>query len=185
VLGSRFLPVEIPVPRHRTAAVLLLLLAVSLPDPARAVTVAEALAAEAMLSHVDAMSPEQRPAFIRDHRAQLNQALMTEQVLGAIRHTVQVAALAAQRLYHRPLLCGAIADEERGDDEREVGGRPPLPPPAPLPEMVAAFDAEMKASLHLPEGPATEARLAQIDVTDVIVNRMIADNQCVGQPPPG
>lgn len=172
-------------PHHRFAAACLLLLALPLPNPARAVTVAEALAAEATLSRVDAMSAEERAAFIRDNRTQLNQALTTEQLLGTIRHTVQVAALAAERLYHRPLLCGAIADEERGDQDQEVGGRPPLPPPAPLPEMVAAFDAEMKASLHLPDGPATEARLAQIDVTDVIVNRMIADNRCAEKPTHG
>jgi hypothetical protein len=127
------------------------------------------------------MSPEERTAFIQGNRAQLNQALMTEQVVGTIRHTVQVAALASQRLYHRPLLCGLIVDEEQGDDDQEVGGRPPLPPPAPLPEMVAAFGKEMKAALHLPEGPATEARLGQMDVTDVIVNRMISDNKCEGK----
>jgi len=164
--------------RRAAAAIVLLSLALPAPDPARAVTVSEALAAEAMLGRVDAMSPEDRAAFIRDNRAQLNQALMTEQIVSAIRHTVQQTALAAQRLYHRPLLCGLVADEEQGDDDQEVGGAPPLPPPAPLPQMAAAFDAELKAALKLPDGPATDARLAQIDVTDVIVNRMIADNKC-------
>jgi hypothetical protein len=47
--------------------------------------------------------------------------------------------------------------------------------------MAASFNREMKAALHLPEGPATEARLAQMDVTDVIVNRMISDNKCEGK----
>ena len=159
---------------HR-ALILLLVLPVL---PARAVTVAEAMAAETMLAKVDQLSAEDRAAFIRDNRPQLNQAVMTEQVIGTIRHTVQVAALASERLYHRPLLCGLIVDEEQGDDDQEVGGRPPLPPPAPLPEMVAAFNREMKIALHLPDGPATEARLAQMDVTDVIVNRMISDNKC-------
>jgi hypothetical protein len=161
-------------------AALVLFLALPL-RPASAVTVAEALAAEATLGKVDAMSPEDRAAFIRDNRAQLNQALMTEQVLGTIRQTVQITALASERLYHRPLLCGIIADEEQGDDDTEVGSRPPLPPPAPLPEMVAAFNAEMKTALHLPDGAATEARLAQMDVTDIIVNRMISDNRCQGK----
>ncbi len=169
------------VSHRRVAAAVLFLLALPAPGPARAVTVSEALAAEATLSKVDAMAPEERAAFIRENRAQLNQALMTEQIVGTIRHTVQQTALASQRLYHRPLLCGLIADEEQGDDAQEVGGAPPLPPPAPLPEMVAAFDAEMKASLKLPDDPATEARLAQIDVTDVIANRMIADNRCTGK----
>jgi hypothetical protein len=162
---------------RRSATALFLLSA--LPClPARAVTVAEALAAEAVLGKVDAMEAEQRAAFIRDNRPQLNQALMTEQLVGTIRHTVQVAALASDRLYHRPLLCGLIPDEEQGDDDQEVGGRPPLPPPAPLAEMVAAFNKEMKAALHLADSAATEARLAQVDVTEVIVNRMISDNKC-------
>jgi len=158
-----------------------LLLALLPSLPARAVTVAAALAAAALLGKVDAMSAEDRGAFIQANRAQLNAALMTEQVVDTIRHTVQVTALAEQRLYHRPLMCGIIADEEQGDDDQEVGGRPPLPPPAPLPEMVAAFNAEVKSALHLPDGPSTEARLAQMDVTDVIVNRMIADNKCEGK----
>lgn len=162
---------------RRSAAALFLLSALPFL-PARAVTVAEALAAEAMLGKVDAMEAGERAAFIRDNRPLLNQALMTEQLVGTIRHTVQVTGLASERLYHRPLLCGLILDEEQGDDDQEVGGRPPLPPPAPLPEMVAAFNKEMKAALHLAEGPATEARLAQLDVTDVIVNRMISDNKC-------
>lgn len=162
-------------PYRATVFLLLLLLA---PLAARAVTVAEALAAEEMLGKVDAMSDEERGAFIQDHRPQLNQALMTEQIVGTIRRTVQVTALASQRAYRRPILCGLIADEEQGDDDQEVGGLPPLPPPAPLPAMVAAFDAEMKKTLKLPDGPATQARLAQIDVTEVIVNRMIADNKC-------
>jgi hypothetical protein len=150
-----------------SAAVLILLFGVSPAGPAHAVTVAEALAAEAMLGKVDGMSADDRAAFIRDNRAQLNQALMTEQVIGTIRHTVQVAALASLRLYHRPLLCGIIANEDQGDDDQEVGGRPPLPPPAPLSDMVA--------------GPATEARLAQIDIAEIIVNRMISDNKCEGK----
>ena len=162
---------------HRPSVALVLFLAVPLV-PAGAVTVAEAMAAETMLAKVDQLGGEERAAFIRDNRPQLNQALMTEQMVGTIRHTVQVTALASERLYHRPLLCGLILDEEQGDDDQEVGGRPPLPPPAPLPDMVAAFNAEMKAALHLPDGPATEARLAQLDVTDVIVNRMISDNRC-------
>jgi hypothetical protein len=148
---------------------------------ARAVTVAEALDAEALLGKVDSLGAEDRAAFIQGNRTQLNQALMIEQQVGTIRHTVQVTALAEQRLYHRSLLCGVIVDEEQGDDDQEVGGRPPLPPPAPLPEMVKAFNQEVKAALHLPDGPATEARLAQMDVTDVIVNRMIADNKCQGK----
>ncbi len=164
-----------------SAAVLILLFGVSPAGPAHAVTVAEALAAEAMLGKVDGMSADDRAAFIRDNRAQLNQALMTEQVIGTIRHTVQVAALASLRLYHRPLLCGIIANEDQGDDDQEVGGRPPLPPPAPLSDMVAAFDEDLKASLHLPAGPATEARLAQIDIAEIIVNRMISDNKCEGK----
>ena len=158
----------------------LLLPILLLPAGARAVTVAEALAAEKLIGEVDAMDKEQRGAFIGEHRAELNKALMTEQLVATIRHTVQVTALAAQHIYHKPLLCGVIADEESGDDDSEVGGRPPLPPPAPLPEMVAAFDAELKKSLNLPEGPVTEARLERLDVTDVIANRMIAANKCDG-----
>ncbi len=167
---------------HRWAAAITALFLAAFPaSPSRAVTVAEALDAESLLSRVDAMSGPERAAFIQANRPQLNQALMTEQVVGTIRHTVQVAALASQRLYHRPLMCGLIVDEEQGDDDQEVGGGPPLPPPSPLPQMVAAFDAEMKASLKLPDGLATDARLAQMDVTDVIVNRMIADNKCDGK----
>lgn len=152
-----------------------------LPIGARAVTVGEALAAEKLIGEVDAMDKEQRAAFIGQHRDELNRALMTEQLVATIRHTVQVTALAAQHINHRPLLCGVILNEESGDDDSEVGGRPPLPPPAPLPEMVAAFNAELKKSLNLPDGPLTEARLDGIDVADVIANRMIADNKCDGK----
>lgn len=146
---------------------------------ARAVTVAEALAAEKMVAEVEAMTPDQRTAFIGENRAKLNQALMAEQTVNTIRHTVQMTALAAQRLYHRPLMCGLIADEESGDDDQEVGGTPPLPPPAPLPDMVKAFKAEVRAAMKLPDNAATDARLDQIDVTDVIANRMLADSKCV------
>ncbi len=158
-------------------AVLLSLLLL-LPPGAQAVTIAEALAAEALLTRVDAMEPKERAAFIQGNRAELNGALMTEQIVGAIRRSVQVTALAAQRLYHRPLLCGLIVDEEQGDDDQEVGGLPPLPPPAPLAAMAAAFTADLRKTLKLPDGPATEARLNQIDVTELIANRMIADNKC-------
>lgn len=147
--------------------------------PAGAVTLAEALAAERLIAEIDAMTSEQRASFIGENRARLNQALQTEQIVGAIRHTVQMTALASQRLYHRPLMCGSIAEEETGDEDQEIGGRPPLPPPAPLPEMAKAFKAEIKAALNMPDGPATEARLDRIDVTDVIANRMLADNKCV------
>ena len=167
--------------RRAAAAAFLFLSTLPSPDPARAVTVSEALAAEALLGKVDAMDADERAGFIRENRGQLNQALMIEQTVGTIRRTVQQTALASQRLYHRPLLCGLIVDEEQGDDDTEIGGAPPLPPPTPLPDMVAAFDAELKTALKLPEGPATEARLAQIDVTDVIVNRMISDNKCPGK----
>ena len=167
--------------RRAAAAAFLFLLVLPAPGPARAVTVSEALSAEALLSRVDAMGADERAGFIRENRVQLNQALMTEQIVGTIRRTVQQTALASQRLYHHPLLCGLIADEEQGDDDTEIGGAPPLPPPTPLPEMVAAFDAELKAALKLPDGPATDARLAKIDVTDVIVNRMISDNKCTAK----
>lgn len=164
--------------RRVAAAAFLLIFALPASGPARAVTVTEALAAEAMLGKVDTMPADERAGFIRENRAQLNQALMTEQIVGTIRRTVQQTALASQRLYHRPLLCGLIVDEEQGDDDTEVGGAPPLPPPTPLPDMVAAFNAELKKALKLPDSPATDARLAQVDVTDVIVNRMISDNKC-------
>ena len=148
-------------------------------SPARAVTVAEALAAEQLITAVDAMTPEDRAAFIQGNRDRLNRALMTEQIVAAIRHTVQVTALAGQRLYHRPLMCGLVADEGAGDDDQEVGGAPPLPPPAPLPQMAEAFKAEVRKTLKLPDGPATEARLDAMDVTEIIANRMIEDNKCV------
>ena len=162
---------------HRRAAALSLLFL--LPPAAHAVTVAEALAAERLIAEVDAMGPEARASFIGENRARLNQALRTEQIVSTIRQTVQMTALASQRLYHRPLMCGLIADEESGDDDQEVGSRPPLPPPSPLPEMVASFRAEIKTVLKLPDGPATDARLDQLDVTDVITNRMLTDNKCV------
>ena len=158
-----------------------LLAVLLLPAAARAVTVAEALAAEKLIGEVDALEKDQRAGFIEAHRAELNRALATEQLVATIRHTVQTTALAAQHIYHKPLLCGLIADEESGDDDSEVGGAPPLPPLAPLPEMVAAFNAELKTALKLPDGPATEARLGGVDVTDVIANRMIADNKCDGK----
>lgn len=154
-------------------------LLVLLPAAAQAVTVAEALDAERLLGQLNAMEPDQRSAFIGENRGRINQALMDAQTVATIRHTVQLTALASQRLYHRSLMCGQIADEETGDDDQEVGGAPPLPPPAPLPEMVQAFKAEIKAALHLPDGPATEARLAQIDIAEVIANRMLADYKCV------
>lgn len=157
----------------------LLFLAFFLAAPAHAVTVAEALAAEKLIAGIDAMAPEQRSAFIGANRARLNQALLAEQTVETIRHTVQMTALASQRLYHRPLMCGLVADEEGGDDDQEVGGAPPLPPPSALPDMVKSFKAEIRAALKLPDDPATEARLDQMDVTDVIANRMLADNKCV------
>ncbi len=160
---------------QRWAFLLVILL---LPAAARAVTAAEALAAEKLIGEVDAMEKDQRAAFIGEHRAELNQALATEQLVATIRHTVQTTALAAQHIYHKPLLCGLIADEESGDDDSEIGGAPALPPPTPLPMMVAAFNAELKKSLKLPEGPLTEARLSGVDVTEIIANRMIADNKC-------
>ncbi len=163
-------------PHVRAIALLILSL---LSSAAGAVTLGEALAAERLIAEVDAMAPQERSAFIGENRARLNQALMQEQIVGAIRHTVQMTALASQRLYHRPLLCGLVVNDESGDDDQEVGSRPPLPPPAPLPEMASAFKAEIKASLNLPDTAATEARLDQIDVTDVIANRMLADNKCV------
>jgi len=153
--------------------------ALLLAAPSHAVTVAEALAAEQLVAQLDAMAPEERAPFIAENRARLNQALMAEQIVNTIRLTVQRTAQASQRLYHRPLMCGLIADEESGDDDQEVGGRPPLPPPAPLPQMVAAFNAEIRGALRLPDNPDTAARLAQLDVTDVITNRMLADNKCV------
>ena len=162
-------------PRQTIALALLFLL----PPAAHAVTVAEALAAEKLIAEVDAMTPEQRTAFIGANRGRLNQALGAEQTVDTIRHTVQLTALASQRLYHRPLMCGLIVNEESGDDDQEVGGAPPLPPPAPLAEMVEAFKAEIKKTLKLPGDAATEARLDQLDVTDVIANRMLADNKCV------
>jgi len=160
------------------AMAILLLLPFFCGSSARAVTLAEALAAEELIAKVDALAPDERAAFIQQNRAQLNQALMTEQIVAAIRHAVQATAQASERLYHRPLLCGVIADEDAGDDDQEVGGAPPVPPPAPLADMAKAFRAEVKASLKLPDGPGTEARLDGMDVTDVIANRMIADNKC-------
>lgn len=157
----------------------LFLLSLLLAPAAHAVTVAEALAAEQLIAQIDALAPDQRAAFIAANRAKLNQALMAEQTVNTIRHTVQMTALASQRLNHRPLMCGLIADEESGDDDQEVGGAPPLPPPAPLAEMVKSFEAEIRATLKLPDNPATEARLEGLDVTDVIVNRMLSDNKCV------
>jgi len=157
---------------------LLLLLPLLFPPAAQAVTVAEALAAEKLIAEIDSMAPEQRAAFIGESRAKLNRALAVEQTLNTIRHTVQMTALASRRLYHRPLMCGLVADEEKGDDDQEVGGAPPLPPPSPLPDMVRAFKAEIRAALKLPDDAATDARLDQLDVTDVIVNRMLADNKC-------
>ncbi|HMA49965.1 MAG TPA: hypothetical protein VKP60_09450 [Magnetospirillaceae bacterium] len=157
----------------------LFLLLLFVTAPAHAVTVAEALAAEKLIAEVDSLAPEQRSAFIGANRDRLNQALQAEQIVDTIRHTVQITALASRRLYHRPLMCGVIADEERGDDDQEVGGAPPLPPPAPLADMVKSFKAEIRAALKLPDDAATDARLDQLDVTDVIANRMLADNKCV------
>jgi hypothetical protein len=142
------------------------------------VTVEEALSAEQLLAKVDAMTPADRSAFIQQHRAQLNQALMTEQVIVTIRHTVEVTSRAAQRIYHRGLLCGLMEEDERGDDQEEAIG-PPSMPQAPLTDLVAAFNAHIKGSLKLADGPETEARLRQIDVTDVIANGMIEKNKCV------
>lgn len=150
-----------------------------LAAPAHALTVAEALAAEKLITEIDAMAPDQRSVFIAANRARLNQALLAEQTVETIRRTVQMTALASQRLYHRPLMCGIVVDEESGDDDQEIGGAPPLPAPSPLPEMVRSFKAEIRAALKLPDDAATDARLDQIDVTDVVANRMLADNKCV------
>ncbi len=147
------------------------------PD-AHAVTLGEALAAEQFLQSVDGLAPAERPAFLAAHRAQLGQALMVRQILITIGHTVDVTAMAAQRVYHTSLLCGPVPPED--DDSDELGRKAPLPVP-PILEMAAAFKADIKKSLNLPENAATEARLNQIDVTDVIANRMLDSEKCTSK----
>jgi hypothetical protein len=145
---------------------------------ARAVTLGEALATERLLATVDAMAPDQRPAFIQQHRAELNQALMTRQILMAIGRTMNVASWASERAYHTALVCSPDMLKESDDDEREETGPPASADVPDLPAMAAAFKEAMKTRLHLPDTPATEARLNQIEVTHVIVNQMIERNKC-------
>jgi hypothetical protein len=158
-------------------ALLIGALALAGAAPARAVTLGEALAAEQLLRQVDAVLPAERAAFIRDHRAELNQALMIRQIVVAIGHTVEVTSLVAERLYHRPLLCGIAApvQDDDGDTEAGAGNKPSLPD---LARMGAAFKVSLRRALHLADTPDSDARLDKIDVTDVIANQMVEEKKC-------
>ena len=145
---------------------------------ARALTLGEALAAEQLLTSVDALAPEARGAFIQQHRAELNQALMSRQILMAISRTMNVASWAAEHAYRQALICSPDMMKESDDDERDEMGPPPSAEIPDLPAMAAAFKNALKTRLHLPDTPATEARLNQIEVTHVIVNQMIESNKC-------
>jgi hypothetical protein len=141
---------------------------------ARAVTLGEAVATEQLLKDVDAMPAAERPAFIQAHRAQLNHALLVHQVIGVISHTVDVTSNASLRAYHHPLLC-PTGDGDDDDDDKAQG----KPGDAPnLLEMAAEFKTSLKKALNLPDGPATEAKLSNVDITDVIANQMIDEKKC-------
>ena len=162
----------------RPASLALALLGAALlaPSTAKAVTLGEALAAEQMVKQVEAMAPDQRSAFIAQHRAELNQALMLQQIVAAIAHSVAVTSHVAERVYHHPLICDlGAAESENDDDDAQSSPAEPMPD---LAEMAANFKREIKTSLKLPDGPATEARLAALDVTDVIANQMIETKKC-------
>lgn len=145
---------------------------------AQAVTLGETLGAYKLIAQVDAMPAGQRTEFIRAHRAGLNHALEIRQIIGVIVHTVETTSLASQRLYRRPLVCPPEEEAEEAEEEAGKEGQPEMETVARLPAMAAAFKAEMKKALNLPDTPETEKRLNAIDVTDAVANRMLQENRC-------
>ena len=68
---------------------------------------------------------------------------------------------------------------EDGDDDEE--GKPFTPD---IPKIVAAFKADLRMVLHLPDGPETEKRLDDADIADALANRMLTDLHCSENLPP-
>ena len=148
---------------------------VLLSQPAGAVTVAEAVSALNLLKTVEAMSTAERAEYIAQHRSDLNNALMVREIVGMLGRTVEATSAVSERTYNRKLVC--IPDDDDDDEEGQ-------PFSVDLPKMAIAFKADMRHVLGLADSPETEAKLNQVDIVDVIANRMVADLRCPGDAAP-
>jgi len=144
--------------------------------PSYAVTIGEALAAEQLLKSIDAMPPAQRDAFIQKNRPQLNAALSIREIICAISQTVQVTSRASDRVYHHPVICPLI-DTAPDDDDAPKAKAPPTDQ-AELSAMADDFKSDLRRALNLPDTAATSQYLEKIDVTEMIVNRLIEEQRC-------
>ena len=143
---------------------------------AHAVTIGEALAAERLLKSVDGLSPADRDIFIKKHRQQLNAALSVREIVRAIGQTVQVTSRAADRVYHHPILCPQI--DAAPDDDDAPKSKTPAADQAELSAMADDFKSDLRRALNLPDTKATSQYLEKIDVTEMIVNRLIEEQRC-------
>jgi hypothetical protein len=141
-----------------------------------AVTIGEALAAEQVLKSIDALPPAERDAFIQKNRAQLNAALSIREIIRAISQTVLVTSRAADRVYHHPVICPLI-DATPDDDDAPKSKAPPVDQ-AELSAMADDFKSDLRRALNLPDTAATSQYLEKIDVTEMIVNRLIEEQRC-------
>jgi len=142
--------------------------------PAGAVDLGQALAAELMVTKVEAMPPAERGAFIQAHRVELNRALEIHQIVLATARAVEASSAAAEHAYGKPLLCGGAVPNETDDDDFA----PPPPIAIDLPAMAASFKSDLKKRMHLSDDAEIDQRLNQIDVADVMANRLIDSNKC-------
>jgi hypothetical protein len=154
----------------------LIWVAVAWTGSAQAVTIGEALAAERLLKSVDAMAPADRDAFVKKNRQQLNNALSVREIVQAISLTVQVTSRAADRVYHRPILCPLI--DAAPDDDDMPKAKSPVADQAELSAMADDFKSDLRHALNLPDTAATSQYLEKIDVTEMIVNRLIEEQRC-------
>ena len=154
-----------------------LLLLALIAAPAGAVSLGEAVAADQMVRQVDGMAPADRAAFIEAHRSELNHALLIQQITLATARAVEASSIASEHLYGFPLICGDAPRAESDDDDFAA----PPPIAIDLPAMAASFKSDLKKRLHLPDNTATEQRLNQVDIADVIADRMIEGKKCDNQ----
>jgi hypothetical protein len=162
--------------RRENTLVVITWLILILSSSAQAVTIGEALAAERLLKSVDAMAPADRDIFIKKNRQQLNAALSVREIVQAIGRTVQVTSRAADRVYHHPIICPLIDVDT--DDDDVPKSKAPIADDAELSAMAVDFKSDLRRALNLPDTAATSQYLEKIDVTEMIVNRLIEEQRC-------